>query len=1034
MGGKQLIWNNVSGATEDSHWQYDDAGQAVKSQDPTGIATNAWTVYGHDSTDTYVTGVTPPTPSSNVSLPTSATYDPNAGLLTNTTDPNGTVTKYSYNSMLQVSAINTYSSQGGQAGEEAFNYTPTQLSDYLYQNASVYQDTEILHDGYGRQSRVAIANGQGTNPWYQTDTCYNSMGEVGFQSYPYQSTGFTATKVCSGSGDSYTYDAIGRPIIVIHGDGTSVSYSYTGRATNVIDENGASRITQLDGLGRLTAVCEVSSSTLQGSSPAPCGLDIPATGFLTGYSYDLLNHKTTVTQGQQTRIFQTDSLGRTVLTQEPERGLTTYSYTYSTGAGLGLAVTRKRPKANQTSASVLTTTTSQYDSLGRVVSVSYSDGTPTKNFYYDHANMYGGASAGASKGKLTEHSVNVDGNWAGTAYQYNAVGNVTATDQCLPSGCGNPAKDKWTHYTYDWLGNTLSAGDGAGVTTYYNNYSPANEVRSITSSLSDSTHPGTLVSSVVYGPNGPSSYQLGNGLTSVLTYDSLGRRNGGWVCKDSSQPGCSGGTQLYGFSIGWKGVRNSGLCDTSLNRCENFGYDEFNRLTSQNTNSGTPQNYTWVYDRYGNRWQQNPLNGGNSSQLSFNTANNQINDSGFSYDAAGNLLADGVNKYTYDAEGNVVQEQNSSTTSTFTYDALNHQVRTDGYGTAWENVMTLAGKLGSVWWATGAEIMGKAYWGAMPLDSVQIGAGKSYFQHFDWEMTKRMTTDNTGAVYGTYTSLPFGDGWANVTGSSENSYDDFAELWSNGSTDHAQFREYNNLQGRWHSPDPYSGSYDFTNPQSLNRYAYALNNPLSFTDPTGQECVWDDGSYDSADDPNTGSADKCSGQGGTWVDPNLFENAILSSGQWRSNYGDWSGEANADLAANWLAPTATINSIPTQNGTFTMNMDLPNFISIMQQSGFYLSDMDQVLSNHHLTAHNGIQMRQDTHTCGLHVNINRNSGQNGKPVTGDFHFDIVNPNPENDPADSLITTPIHGVEAGVDIVMTKVRIPGTIGDAACPNY
>jgi RHS repeat-associated protein len=52
-------------------------------------------------------------------------------------------------------------------------------------------------------------------------------------------------------------------------------------------------------------------------------------------------------------------------------------------------------------------------------------------------------------------------------------------------------------------------------------------------------------------------------------------------------------------------------------------------------------------------------------------------------------------------------------------------------------------------------------------------------------------------------------------------------------TDHAVFRQYENVQGRWMSPDPYDGSYDFTNPQSTNRYAYVLNNPLSFVDPCG---------------------------------------------------------------------------------------------------------------------------------------------------------------------------------------------------------
>jgi hypothetical protein len=35
------------------------------------------------------------------------------------------------------------------------------------------------------------------------------------------------------------------------------------------------------------------------------------------------------------------------------------------------------------------------------------------------------------------------------------------------------------------------------------------------------------------------------------------------------------------------------------------------------------------------------------------------------------------------------------------------------------------------------------------------------------------------------------------------------------------------------SPDPYSGSYDFNNPQSFKRYSYVMNNPLAFNDPSG---------------------------------------------------------------------------------------------------------------------------------------------------------------------------------------------------------
>ena len=45
------------------------------------------------------------------------------------------------------------------------------------------------------------------------------------------------------------------------------------------------------------------------------------------------------------------------------------------------------------------------------------------------------------------------------------------------------------------------------------------------------------------------------------------------------------------------------------------------------------------------------------------------------------------------------------------------------------------------------------------------------------------------------------------------------------------------------SPDPYSGSYDMNNRQSLNRYSYVLSNhPLTFTDRLGLDYGYDCGS------------------------------------------------------------------------------------------------------------------------------------------------------------------------------------------------
>jgi len=46
------------------------------------------------------------------------------------------------------------------------------------------------------------------------------------------------------------------------------------------------------------------------------------------------------------------------------------------------------------------------------------------------------------------------------------------------------------------------------------------------------------------------------------------------------------------------------------------------------------------------------------------------------------------------------------------------------------------------------------------------------------------------------------------------------------------FRQYSSTTGRWMSPDPYGGSMDLGNPQSLNRYSYVGNSPLVMTDPS----------------------------------------------------------------------------------------------------------------------------------------------------------------------------------------------------------
>jgi RHS repeat-associated protein len=58
---------------------------------------------------------------------------------------------------------------------------------------------------------------------------------------------------------------------------------------------------------------------------------------------------------------------------------------------------------------------------------------------------------------------------------------------------------------------------------------------------------------------------------------------------------------------------------------------------------------------------------------------------------------------------------------------------------------------------------------------------------------------------------------------------------SESGLDYFGARYFGSALGRFTSPDPLMASAHASNPQSWNRYAYALNNPLRFVDPDGMD-------------------------------------------------------------------------------------------------------------------------------------------------------------------------------------------------------
>ena len=125
------------------------------------------------------------------------------------------------------------------------------------------------------------------------------------------------------------------------------------------------------------------------------------------------------------------------------------------------------------------------------------------------------------------------------------------------------------------------------------------------------------------------------------------------------------------------------------------------------------------------------------------------------------------------------------------------------------------------------------------------GVSLTYYRHPDWLGSSRLATTPNRTVYSYSAYAPFGEPYGNgalgqgsnldfsFTGQDQDTVSGTLTNPSPGLYDFP-FREYSPAQGRWISPDPAGlQAVDMTNPQSWNRYAYALNNPLANVDPDG---------------------------------------------------------------------------------------------------------------------------------------------------------------------------------------------------------
>ena len=267
-------------------------------------------------------------------------------------------------------------------------------------------------------------------------------------------------------------------------------------------------------------------------------------------------------------------------------------------------------------------------------------------------------------------------------------------------------------------------------------------------------------------------------------------------------------------------------------------------VETENTQTAWQQKFR--YDRYGNRTvitEQNRV-----GQEAFTTAsivgpNPEIN-------IATNRIvpkANSTEQYLFDASGNTTRD---AVGNTFTFDAENHQkTYTPINSQEPAAVYSYDGDGKRIKKQVGSEITLFVYDGGGKLvaEYTQNIAPPTTLQTVymtaDVLGSPRINTNQKGEVVARHDYLPFGDeiigfGERNSTQGYEmpdNTRQRFTGYEKDEETklDFAQARYYGNGLGRFTSVDSSLESISLVSPQSWNRYAYVLNNPLNRVDPSG---------------------------------------------------------------------------------------------------------------------------------------------------------------------------------------------------------
>ena len=619
---------------------------------------------------------------------------------------------------------------------------------------------------------------------------------------------------------NYTYDKANRLKTVERINGTQTltttsKYDVMGRVTSTVNANSHADATTFDPEGNVLALANALADTTsyvydddnrvtQTTDPA---------GRVTNTTYDKVGRVKTVTTTAGTTSYVYDADGRMTKSTDPRGNATQYAYDpagrLTTLTDANNQITRATYDANGNMLTVVDpntrTTTYTYDTLNRPLTRVDANGQQWSTTYDENGNVKTQTVPSASGARTTSFTYDALNrvsqvtypDASTVAYTYDANGNrKTMLDATGTTSYSYDALNRMTSktdpqgkvvsYAYDGVGNVTTLGYPGGQSVSYT-YDAGERLTSLTDWL------GKTTTYTLNRAGQVTSALFGNNTRAEMVYDTTGRQTSLINKKADGNVLSSHGLTLDANGNITASTTTLPLQPSLPNVNRAFTYDGANRLATYNGGSVT-------------------------------------------HDVAGRITTLAGDNYSYNDRDQITAISGTQTAS-HAYNGEGHRVTRTINGQTTRFVIDPNRGLPEVLaeMDSAGNVLRNYVYGYGLVAQID-SANNAHYYHYDPTGSTLALTNAAGVVSDSYAYTPYGE--TTASGSTVNPFRYVGKLGVMDDGNGMQYmraRFYRPDVARFMSLDQLAGDVD--RPQSLNRYAYALGNPVMGVDPSGN-CPW----------------------------------------------------------------------------------------------------------------------------------------------------------------------------------------------------